>query len=73
MDIQGIKEWYKSECESDIPEGYDTTESECLDFIVRDITAYGYKKGRSFILKKVIEVLTSKGVSDDIIKEIAEL
>ena len=73
MNIQDIKEWYKSECESDIPEGYDTTESECLDFIVCEMTAYGYKRGRSFILKRVIEVLTSKGVSDNIIKEIAKL
>ena len=73
MDIQDIKEWYKSECDSDIPEGYDTTESKCLDFIVQDTAASGYKRGRSFILKKVIEVLTSKGVSDDIIKEIWNL
>ena len=72
MNIQDIKEWYKSECDSNIPEGYDTTESQCLDFIVRDMIARGYKKGRGFILKRVIEVLTSKGFSDDIIKEIVE-
>ena len=34
MNIQDIKEWYKSECDSNIPEGYEFTLSE-VDGLLR--------------------------------------
>lgn len=47
MNIDDIKAWWNLTTGKDIPQGWDGTESECLDYITRECYSSGYNDARN--------------------------